>query len=769
MNIEMISPDEAKLPTPSSGNALERHHRRGPKALGQPEVDFAGFWRILRKRKAIILQVTCGIFALALAYTFLITPKFRSESTIEFNRENTDSLALDEQRAMLGDATSMDYIVTQLTQVKTLLSDTLALRVINDLNLEVRPEFSGVSFLSRLTSKHADESGLPLERAPYRRVRILKVFHKNLAVTAVAGTRLINIRFMNPDPQVAARVVNAIVKDYKDLYFQNRYVATMEASGWLSNQLADLKTQVEASQQKLVDYQKQAGILGTDESHNIVMTRLEEVDKQLMAAEANRIVAHTVAQLVHNGNPELVFGLISGAGGSTMSPTTLTHLESLRSQQSELKMQYAQASTHYGAANPTLIEMKSKMSELDETIQQEIQNLSARAQSDYLAAQQNESDLRGVFETEKQEANKLNDSAVQYTILKHDMESNRTLYDGLLTKFKEAGVLAGLHSSNILVMDEGLPADRPARPIVLLNLGLGMMVGLMCGVGAALVAENVDDTITTAEDAEDVAMVPVLGVIPTWKLPGTQRAPNTSLHHGSRESGVSVFSYPRSQPSEAFRAIRTSIIQSTRRDSSTVILVTSPSPGEGKSTVSLNLAVVFAQQAARVLLVEADMRRPVLNADLNLDRSRGLSSMLKGEPCADFPIVLPSHPNLSVIPAGPQTSYPAELLGSDRMKELIATWRAEYDYIVFDTPPALMVTDALVLASHCDAIILIARSKVTRRLALFRASALFSRIRFPVLGIIVNGFDPSSADFAAYYGYENNSHSGAGYFAPLPK
>jgi capsular exopolysaccharide synthesis family protein len=330
-------------------------------------------------------------------------------------------------------------------------------------------------------------------------------------------------------------------------------------------------------------------------------------------------------------------------------------------------------------------------------------------------------------------------------------------------------VLAGLRNSNIVVVDQALPPDRPARPIIALNLGLGLFIGLLCGISTAFVAENVDDKINTADQAEEVAMVQALGVIPTWKLPARRKASTTALPAGIRETGICVLSHPRSQPSEAFRTIRTAIIQSTRRGTSTSIVVTSAMPGEGKSTVSLNCAAAFAQQGSRVLLVEADMRRPVLNAYLNLNQSTGLSSMIKGESGPELPIMLPSLPTLSVIPAGPATAYPADLLGSERMKQLVTAWAAEYDYIFFDTPPALSVTDAVVLAPHCDLVVLVARSKVTRRQALLRTCILFSRIKPRVLGVILNGFDMNSPDFAAYYGYKNNSQSGAGYYAPLPK
>ncbi len=248
------------------------------------EVSFAELWRIMRKRKWIVAAWTCGFFALGLVYCLICTPKYESTSTIQFNKENSDTLAPEDPRGMIGDATGMDYHLTQQTQVDTLKSDTLALQVIHDLKLENRPEFSPKPLWDAFT-KHPDESQLPLEKAPHRRATVLKVYHKNLRVDVVDGTRIIKISFLSPAPEVAAAVVNSLVSNYQEEQFRTRFAATAEVSDRLSKQLDDLKNQVAASQEALVRYQKQAGILGVDETHNIVMTRLEEADKAVVAAQ----------------------------------------------------------------------------------------------------------------------------------------------------------------------------------------------------------------------------------------------------------------------------------------------------------------------------------------------------------------------------------------------------------------------------------------------------------------------------------------------------
>jgi len=353
---------------------------------------------------------------------------------------------------------------------------------------------------------------------------------------------------------------------------------------------------------------------------------------------------------------------------------------------------------------------------------------------------------------------------VQYTVLKHEVESSRELYDGLQKKLKEAGVLAGLRSTNVVITDPGMAADRPSRPIVPLNLGVGLLGGVMIGFAGMFILENIDDTISTPDDAEQITMVPSLGIIPHWKRPSKFKVARTSTGLAIKETKILIISQPSSQAAEAYRAIRTAVTEVMRRGMSNVLLVTSALPDEGKTTTSLNLAAAFAQQGSRVLFVEADMRRSKVSSLLNLNVSSGLSSMITGAECVNLPVGLPSMPKLSILPAGPKSTYPAELLGTSRMAELLTQWRADYDFIIIDTPPVLSVTDAVVLAPLCDAVLLVARSRVTRRQSLHRARSLFMRTRSRVAGVILNAFDIDSPDYGGYYGFDNNSKQGQGYF-----
>ncbi len=736
------------------------------------EVSFGELWHILMKRKRVIIAATCGFFALGLAYCLIATPKYESISTIQFNKEHSDSLVPEDPREALGDATAMDYQVTQQTQIDTLKSDTLALQVISDLKLENRQEFSPKPLwtLKLPWESSPDESKLPLDKAPHRRARMLKIYHKNLKVDAVDGTRIIKISFYSPDADVAADVVNSLVSDYQEQQFRTRFAATAQVADRLSKQLDDLKEQVAASEVALVQYQRQSGLLGVDETHNVVMTRLDEADQQVVAAERNRILAQAVWQLARSGNPELISALAAtySPTGSVTNSNAQSTIEALRAQQSQLKVEYAQAAAKYGSSHPKLLQMQGELNQLDQNIQTEVQNLATRAQNDFLTAQQNENGLRAAFERAKADANTLNDKNVQYSIMKHEVESKRDLYDSLFKQLKEAGVLAGLRSTNIVTVDPARTSDRPAKPRVALVLAVAMFGGMLFGVTGAFVVENCDDTVTTPDDAEQITLVPTLGSIPLWKFRKLPRPSTPSIKPVSSvpsRAMTLVLSNPQSQIAEAYRIVRTSILQASRRGASNVFLVTSALPGEGKTTTALNCAAALAQQDQRVLLVEADMRRPVLERKLNFDGQGGLSSLIPAGPSSTVPAKFPSLPTLSVLAAGPRPSNPAELLGSPRMAELVREWRSNYDFIILDTPPVLSVTDAVVVSAHCDGVILVVRSGVTTKQSLTRVRDLFLRSRKRIAGVVMNAFDLKSVDHYLYLGYKSNPKDERGYYS----
>ena len=375
--------------------------------------------------------------------------------------------------------------------------------------------------------------------------------------------------------------------------------------------------------------------------------------------------------------------------------------------------------------------------------------------------------LASALDVQKQEANHLNESAIEYNLLKRDAESNRQLYEGLLQKLKEAGVSAGLRSSNIRIVDLARVPTSPSAPNIPRNILLGLALGLFGGLGLAFVLEGLDNTVRTPEEAQIISALPSLGVIPlSSKLIAKNRKnghPRLSLSSRSSESTdcleLITFARPRSELAEAYRALRTSILLSSLGSPPKVILVTSALPQEGKTTTSINSAIVLSQRGGRVLLLDADLRRPSIHKALGLRNTSGLSTLMTGGDGSEDAIVSTEIPNLFALTAGPPPPQPAELLSSILMKSHLERWRQQFDHIVIDTPPALSVTDAVVLSVEADSVIIVVRSGQTTKAALRRVRDLLSHVNARITGVILNAFDLHSGS-SYYYLYDSKYHRG---------
>jgi len=365
--------------------------------------------------------------------------------------------------------------------------------------------------------------------------------------------------------------------------------------------------------------------------------------------------------------------------------------------------------------------------------------------------------LRASFEKQKQEANKLNESAIEYSLLKRDVDSNRTLYEGLLEKLKEAGVTAGLRSNNFRIINAARVPTSPSEPNIPRNLSFALVLGVISAIGLAFLLESMDNTVRTPEQAQAISGLPSLGMIPLGSKSTSRGAAGKRLALTASKEVVETVTQvrPQSQMAESYRALRTSLLLSNLGAPPKVIMVTSARPQEGKTTTSINTAIVLAQKGVRVLLVDADLRRPSIHKTLGMGPRSGLSNVLTGSATLQQTITTsPILPNLFIMPAGTPPPNPAELLASSNMRDLIVELRELYDHIVIDTPPTLSVTDAVVLSPRADATILVIRSGQTTKQALRRARDILTQVNAHVAGVLLNAVDLTSPDYYYYYEYQ---------------
>ena len=709
------------------------------------------YLRVLIKRKWIVLTCLVTIFSVVTIASLKMTPVYEANGSIAINKPDSTLNFKDTATFSLDyyDPTEME------TEVRILQSDLLALQVIKELNLDRQQNF-GPKPAPALPSS-LDLAPDPLQADPARTSALLGSFKGSLKVSLSPNSRIIEVHYRNADRQMAANVVNTLMQTYRDNNFKARFESTMQASDWLSKQLVDLQMKVETSQEKLVRYQKEHEILGIDEKQNIITAKLDELNKALTAAESERMDKEAFYRLIESGNPDVIASSAGGleTGNGVQSASSL--LDSLRSKEAELKIQAADLNTQFGPAYPKLAQLNSQLKEIESQIQSEMKKIASKVRGQYMTALQRETMLHDALEKQKQEANKLNESAIEYSLLKRDVETNRQLYEGLLQKLKEAGVSAGLKSNNFQIVDSARIPTYPVEPNIPRNLGFAFVLGLTSGVGLAFLLEGLDNTVRSTEQAQVISGLPPLGMIPLGSKTAREGSNLKRLALASSNEAVELItqSRPQSQMAESYRALRTSLLLSNLGAPPKVIMVTSALPQEGKSTTSINCAVVLAQKGVRVLLIDADLRRPSIHKTLGMGPRSGLSNVLTGSTTLEQAITRPQIlPNLSVLPAGTPPPNPAELLASTNMRDVLLELREKYDHIVLDTPPTLSVTDAVVLSPRADAIVLVIRSGHTTKQALRRSRDILMQVNAKVSGVLLNAVDLSSPDYYYYYEYQ---------------
>ena len=720
-----------------------------PELLSQ-ESALGEYVRVLIKRKWTVLACLFTIFSVVSIATLKMTPIYEASGSIEINKPDSGLVNFNNSPTFNVES----YDPTELeTEVMILQSDLLALQVVKELGLDRRPEFGGKAPALQSSLDLAPD---PLQADAGRTSALISSFRGGLKVSLSPNTHIIKVSFRSPDKELTATVVNTVMNTYSENNFKSRFDSTMQASDWLSKQLVDLQMKVETSQEKLVRYQKEHEILGIDEKQNITTEKLDELNKALTAAESERMSKESVYRLVEAGDADA----IASAGGSDTAagvsqPASL--LEGLRTKQADLKIQAAELSTQFGPAYPKVAQLNSQLKEIDAQILSERKKVAAKIRGEYMAALQRENMLHDALEKQKQEANKLNESAIQYSILKRDLDSYRQLYEGLMEKMKEAGVSAGLKSNNFRIVDVARVPTGPVEPNVPRNLAFGLVLGLTSGVGLAFLLEGLDNTVRTTEQAQMISGLAPLGMIPHGSRTMRESAKTKRLVIASSKEAVELITQvrPQSQMAESYRALRTSLLLSNLGAPPKVIMITSALPQEGKTTTSINCAVVLAQKGIRVLLIDADLRRPSIHKTLGMGPRSGLSNVLTGSSTLQQAITRSAIlPNLSILPAGTPPPNPAELLASSNMRDVLTQLREEYDHIVVDTPPTLSVTDAVVLSPRADAIVLVIRSGQTTKQALRRSRDILTQVNAKVSGVLLNAVDLSSPDYYYYYEYK---------------
>jgi capsular exopolysaccharide synthesis family protein len=715
------------------------------------------YWLVILKRRWVVFTCLLVVFFTVAIGTLKQKPVYQGSVLIEINPEQPNVLNFKE----VLQVSAVDIDSYRETQYKVLQSRTLAERVVQALHLYKNPEFYKNRYLLGLIQTNpeqipaADDPGPPDTYAAYYRNSV-KRFIDVVDVSPVRRSNLVEVSFYSEDPKLAARIANQLAADYIEQNLQVKWDETVKASEWLQGQLVGLKGKLEKSEDALQAYAQANSILFVEEKKNLVNERLAQLQEAYTKAQAERFQKESAYALVERGKVQDLPGVLSNR-----------LIQDLAIKLAELERDYSELTTTVKPEYPKAVALKTQIDTLQASLNRQKSALAENIIDEYRAALENEKHLGQALEAQKKEVNDIAEKSIQYNILKREVDTSKQLYEGLLQRLKEAQVSAGLRASNIRVVDAAEVPKRPVKPRILFNLALGMLLGLGLGIGMAFFQEYLDDTLKTPDEVETLLRLPSLGVLPSMTANGTGKA--------AEAKALSITSAEPTQPTapgvqtnpnfiEAFRSLRTSILLSAA-PVPRMLLVTSALPGEGKTTISVNLGATLASLGHKVVIVDCDMRRPACHRMTGVQNKPGFVQCLTGHVGLPEAILqVPGVTNLSVIPCGPIPPNPAEVLSSPVTLENLRQLREQFEYVLVDSPPLLSVADSRILATMTDAVVLVARAHSTPFDAVRRARALLYGAGARILGIALNDVDFRREGYGyGYKGYYYRYGNGYGY------
>jgi succinoglycan biosynthesis transport protein ExoP len=727
----------------------------------EKEIHLRDYWRVIRKRKWMILVLILIAVVITSVKLFTTRSVYRGTATIQINIETAQ--IIDFKEIFTVNTWAMDFYQTQY---KILESRNLARRVIRSLNLSEHPDFlpqpsspfeqwrtnaknAVVGFVKSLNilgsshkppPTHKDSSEIDKD-APF-----VNKFLGRLTIEPVKDSRIVKVNFTTYDPTLASQVPNALAASFVQLNLESRLNTSEQAKDWLSKQLDEMKAKVEKSDETLQEFGSKFGIISSlDDKENVTMRRLNELNESLTKAESERMAKEAIYKQITQDKGQVHDNL----------PSIMENklIQDLKQSYIQLEAQYMKLSETFKPGYPEMTRLKSQMDSVEKRLNTEVKKMIGGMKTEYESALRREFLLRTAFEQQKGKALEMQQKSIQYNILKREADTNKELYKSLLQRMKEVGVSAGMNPSNIQILDRAETPTSPYNPYAERNLLIAALIGFSLGVALAFFFEYLDNTIKTPADVEQLVRLPSFGMVP--------EIANEKRKHSEKGNSYPVelvsYGHPKSILSEAYRNIRTSLLLSFSKQPPKKIVVTSPSPLEGKTTTMINTSISLSQTGARVLMIDADMRKPRVHKIFNNEMSDknkngvGLSNFLSGHTNLWSVIHKSSLQNLYYIPSGPIPPNPAELLGSSLFKEMMEALSEQFDHIVIDSPPVIGFADSVILASASDGVMLVVLCGKTSKEALQRAKEAIVQVEAKILGVVINRVDLRRSEYGYHY------------------
>lgn len=688
---------------------------------------------MLHKRRALVM--TCLVVSLLAAtlYNYTTRPVYQATAQILIDRRAQSVLPTTADRLDVAELTDL------ATQLELLRGRAVAEKVVEALQLHKTAEFQTGPmmspwerferrFLNRQPAPIVDSAGIPLSPAA-------AAFRSRLVIEPLTGSRLVNLRFRAYDPRIAQSAVNTLAQVYIEQTVDYRYSASTAAEGWLTDRIKEQEEKLRAAEAALQKYREKEALGAGEDREDLLNQRIATISNTIVQARMDRLQKEAALTQLRSTPPSQWENI----------PVVLSNpsVQSLRARLSEMQREQARLSDSLGEKHPDMVKLRADVRALEEKVQVEVQGVVQALEGAVLAARQQEATLEESLETAKQEGLELSKKGLEYTLLKRDVDGNQALLQELMSKAKATGLETELRATNVRLVEKADFPRAPFSPRRMRNYQIALLVGLGLGIGLAVLFERLDTTVKTPDDVKVELGLPFLGMVP-----------QVAVRPGSGTVQKMMSDNPQSTVAEAYRLLRTNLLFCSPDASGLVVVVSSANPGEGKTTTVANLAASLAQNGAKVLAIDADLRRPTLHQHFAIHKAPGLSDLIVGKSQASEAVQVTRFKGLHILPCGYIPPNPAELLGSQNMKGAIAAFRKVYEWVLIDTAPILAMADTPVVCPFTDGLVLVVSAEATSRPAIQRSVDQIQGVGGKLLGVVLNkvNLERNSYYYSQYYG-----------------